>query len=322
MRDKALQYFTTSGITLISACIISSCSTTNNATKPLVSSGTAPSSRTSLANTQLALAQTYEQAGNTKKALSTYASVSKKNPFSAEAAEASFSQARILDSQSETSKAFDAYQELIKRHPSSKYYGKALKRQEEIAHSTADGVIRNNFLGLKTKIPTSKIVDMLGHVRDNAPSAPSASRAQYTIGQLLHQDDNYVAATEAYQKMAVDYPSSKEAPEALYQRGEILVLRAEKGNQNKANINSARDTYNNLIDRYPNHPRAKDARARISSLGGQAIQRKYDTAEFYRKKGQNTSALFYYNQVRRETKSGALHDLAKQRAAELSGSSL
>lgn len=318
MRDKALQYFAVGGITLMSASILSSCGV-HDPDKLLISSDRPISSSISVANSKLAQAQSYEQAGKTNKAVATYANISRKYPFTDAAAEASFSQARIFDSQSDRFKAFEAYQELITRHPNSKHYARSIKRQEEIAHSTADGIIKNNFLGLKTKITSTKTVSMLSDVRDNAPSAPSASRAQYTIGRMLHQEEDFAGATRAYQKMAVDYPSSKEAPEALFQTGEILVSKAEKGNQNKANVNSARDTYNNLIDRYPNHARAKDARTRIASLGGQAILRNYDTAEFYRKKGQTTSALFYYNEVTRETKSGELHDLAKQRISELGG---
>ena len=54
-------------------------------------------------------------------------------------------------------------------------------------------------------------------------------------------------------------------------------------------------------------------------LGGKGVQRSYATAEFYRNKGQNTSAIFYYKEVLRKVKSGRYHDLAKQRIAELGG---
>jgi len=317
MRDKALQYFAAGGITILSSCIIS-CGVANIPT-PFSSSNKTSLPSNASAGELLAQGQRYEQSNQTSKALSSYAKINKKYPLSNAAAESSYLQAKIFDDQGKLFEAFEAYQENIVRHTNCRHYSKSIIRQEQIAHYVADGHIQNNFLGLKTSISPNKTIGMLRKVRDNAPNAPSASRAQYTIGRLLQENKNYADATSAYQKMATDYSTSKEAPEALFQTSEILISKAKKGNQNKANVNRARDTYQSLIDRYPSHPRAKDARARIASLGGQAIQRNYDTAEFYRKKGKNTSAIFYYNQVIRETKNGSLHALSKQRISELGG---
>ena len=160
---------------------------------------------------------------------------------------------------------------------------------------------------------------MLGNVRDNAPRAASASKAQYAIGRVWQRAGNAEKAIAAYQKISLDYPNSPQAAEALYQQGEILVLKAKRGNQNTAHVDRARDIYQELIRRYPGNGRAADARKRLSMLGGQDVQRSFETAEFYRNKGQNTSALFYYKEVLRKAKSGRYHDLAKQRIAQLSG---
>ncbi len=54
-------------------------------------------------------------------------------------------------------------------------------------------------------------------------------------------------------------------------------------------------------------------------LGGQDIQRSYDTAEFYRNKGKTQSAIFYYREVMTKSKSGNLYNLAKKRITELGG---
>ncbi|MBT8043751.1 MAG: tetratricopeptide repeat protein, partial [Verrucomicrobiae bacterium] len=205
------------------------------------------------------------------------------------------------------------------RYPASKYYATAIKRQESVAHAAADGIIKNNFLGMKTRVSPQKTEKMLGHVRDNAPRATSAPRAQYAIGRVWQQEGNADKAIAAYQRIGVDYPNSSVAPEALYQTGQILILKAERGNQNKANVNRARDIFQDLIQRYPRHRRAADARKRLAMLGGQDIQRSFDTAEFYRKKGQTQSALFYYREVIRKTKSGTLYNRAKQRISELGG---
>ena len=302
----------------VAAGLFSSCDFINSkvptSRKPLEAPQT---NANSTASALLAQGQAYQNGGKTRKALSTYSAINKKYPKSSASAEASFAKAQILDSQGDLFKAFEAYQEIVARHQASNRYGPAVKRQEEIAHASADGVIKNNFLGLKSNIDPDRVERMLTQVRNNAPQAPSAAKAQFTIGKVWQQNGSADRALAAYRKVDLDYGFSSYAPEALFQTGEILVLKAEKGNQNKANVNRAREIYQELLLRYPKHPRAKDSRQRLAALGSQDIQRSFDVAEFYRGKGEKESALFYYREVIRKTKAGALHDRAKQCIAEL-----
>lgn len=284
-----------------------------------LSSAINQASATPAANGMLSEAKSREAAGNTGKAISIYRDIFKKYPYSDAAAEARYSEGRILDNQGDLLKAFEAYQDLISRYPGSPHYASAIKRQEAVAHAAADGIIKNNFLGMKTKIGPEKTSNMLANVRDNAPRAISAPKAQYAIGRVWQQHGNAQKAISAYQTLTRDYPGNSLAAEALYQKGEILVLKAERGNHNKANVNRATEIFQDLVNQYPRHPRASDARKRIAMLGQQDIQRNYDTAEFYRKKGNTNSALFYYREVVRQTKSGDLHNLAQQRISELGG---
>ena len=269
------------------------------------------------ANTMLAQARTYQTNGKNGKAISTYKDVYKTYPNSTAAPEAIYAQAHMLDQQGELIKAFDAYENLISSYQESSRYTLALKRQEAVAYAAANGIIKNNFLGMKTKIAPSRVETMLGQVRDNAPQASSAPKAQFAIGKMWQNSGSAEKAVNAYRRISIDYPDSIQAPEALYQIGEILILKTKKGNKNKANFDNATNIYNDLIQRYPNHKRASDARKRISSLGGQEIQRSYNVAEFYRKKGEIKSAIFYYNEVLRKSKSGPLRDQATQHIAEL-----
>ena len=319
MNDSLFSIVCNLGLTssiALSLGVLSSCGS-GSGDIPLVNNTATGTS--SAAAQLLAEGRAYQSAGNNRKALSRYKAVAKSYPNTVSSGEASFAAGQIFDKQGDLFKAFEAYQELITKYQASPHYATALKRQESVAHAAAEGVIKNNFLGMKTRINPDKVEQMLGRVRDNAPQAPSASKAQYTIGRLWQQEGSAARALAAFNRVELDYGSSSYAPEALFQTGEILVIRAQKGNQNKANVNRARDIYRDLVERYPNHKRAKDARKRLSMLGGQDVQRSYDVAEFYKGKGQNESALFYYREVLRKTKSGTLHNQAKQRIAELGG---
>lgn len=316
MRNKAIFIPSLAGIGIsLGLTLLVSCG--NSDKIPL--SGQTVTGDVANANALLAEGRSYQTSGKNRKALSTYKEVAKSYPNSTAAPEALYARANMLDQQGELIKAFDSYQNLITNYQASARYSSALKRQEHVAHAAADGVIKNNFLGMKTRIAPSKIETMLGQVRDNAPQASSAPKAQFAIGKVWQQSGNGEKAIAAFRRISAEYPESPQAPEALYQIGETLILKTKKGNKNKANFDNATNIYNDLIQRYPGHKRAADARKRIKSLGGQEIQRSYNVAEFYRKKGQNKSAIFYYKEVLKQSKSGPLRDKSAQRIAELEG---
>ncbi|MCP5535462.1 MAG: tetratricopeptide repeat protein [Akkermansiaceae bacterium] len=317
MRKKVILPLALNAVSLAVLVSLASCGSKSD-DLPL-SGETAALGGVDAANTLLNEAKGYEGAGKTSKAISAYGDVAKRYPYSSAAPEARYAEGRLLDQEGDLFKAFEAYQDLIARYPNSKHYAPAIKRQEAVAHAAANGIIKNNFLGMKTRISPEKTEKMLGHVRDNAPRALSAPKAQLAIGRIWQKAGNADKSIAAYQRIGVDYPDSSAAPEALYQTGEILILKAERGNQNKANVNRARDIFQDLIRRYPSHGRAADARKRLALLGGQDIQRSFDTGEFYRKKGQTQSAIFYYREVMRKARSGTLYNQAKQRISELGG---
>ncbi|MGE9269135.1 MAG: tetratricopeptide repeat protein [Verrucomicrobiales bacterium] len=258
-----------------------------------------------------------QEAGNTKKAASLFEEVAKDFPLAASAPEARFRQAKILDHQGELLEAFQAYQAYLSRYPAGPRYSEAIKRQRTVALAAADGQLKNNFLGIKSRLDSQKVVTMLTQVRENAPRTAEAPLVQYKIGEVWERAKKEEQAIAAFRLLTLEYPDSKYAPEAQYRMGEILMAEAKRGNQDQANIDRARETYQDLLLRYPNSRRAKDARARIASLGSADLQRSYDVAEFYRKKGQTSSAVFYYQEVVRRSGGGSLREKARARLAEL-----
>ena len=262
-------------------------------------------------------AQAADQAGNLKTALKLYKETAHKFPSSTVAPQARFRQAALLEHQGDLLEAFDAYQQVIQRYPSTPLYSEARLKQSIVAYAAADGLIKNSLFGLKSRLDSKKIVEMLEKVRDNAPRAASAPKAQFTIGEVLENREKDILAIAAFQKVVDDYPKASLAPEAQFRIGHILLTSAERGNQNQANLDRAKRTFEDLIQTYPRSPRAADARQKVTEIGGRDIQRSFDIAEFYFKKGQNSSAAFYYREVVSKTTSGDLHNRAQSRLQEL-----
>lgn len=262
-------------------------------------------------------AKAADDAGKAAKAIKLYNEVATRYPFANSAADARFRQAELLNQQGEVLKSFQAYQQFITRFQGSGRYTTALERQAAIAKAAADGEIKSGFLLLKSKLSTDKIVEMLGQVRDNAPRSNTAARAQFSIGEVYQAKDKYKEAIAAFQKLVRDQPESSLAPEALFRVGEILTSQAEKGNQNRANLDRAAEAFNDYLIQYPGHSKNAEARRRLANLGGREVERTFETAEFYYKTGKYESAKIYYRDVLKNSGHGRIHDAARARLKEL-----
>lgn len=258
-----------------------------------------------------------DDAGKAGKAVKLYDKMATRYPFAPSAAQARFRQAQLLEQQGEIEDAFDAYDKFLGRYPGSNLYTTALNRQATMAQSAADGDVKSSFLGLKTKLSLEKTVSMLERVRTHAPRSNTSAKAQYTIGRLYQAKHKGKEAIAAYRKLVADQPDSSHAPEALFQVGVILMEEAERGNQNQANLDLAREAFNDYLIQYPGHSRTGEARRLIGTLGGRDLQRSFDIAEFYLKTGKVESAKVYYRDIVKRSSSGELHDKAKARLKEL-----
>ncbi len=301
--------------------LLSSCSRNRSESSPSVArdaQATANSAQ-GLYNNAIAL----QNAGKTDKAAKLYRRISSKHPLSSAADDSAYRYAQILENQGELLDAFDAYDVVVSKFPASPHYSSAIKRQETIAHQVAQGHITSSFIGIKSRIDVPRTTSMLAKVRDNAPRAASADKAQFAIGEVQQTRASgatgMARAISAYRQLTRDYPDSPFAPEAQFRIGNILLAQAKEGNQDTANLDRARRAFDDLLIRYPKSEQAKSAKTAIGKLASGDIQRSFDVAEFYRKKGQMASALFYYKETVKKSSPGPLHSQAQQWVKRLSG---
>lgn len=262
-------------------------------------------------------AKSADDAGKSARAIKLYDEVATKYPFAPNAAQARFRQAELLERQGEVEDSFDAYQKFITRFNGSGLYSTALSRQAAMAQGAAEGDVKSGFLGMRTRYSLDKTVEMLGAVRDNAPQSATAAKAQFTIAELYHSKKKPGDAIEAYRQLVRDQPQAPQAPEALYQVGMLLMQQADDGNQNQANLDRAREAFQDYLLQYPVHKRNAEARKWISTLSGRDLQRSYDIAQFYQKTGKAESAKVYYRDIiKRAPQSQTARD-ARARLKEL-----
>lgn len=264
-----------------------------------------------------AKAKAADQSGKRSKAIKLYDKMADGYPVSPSAPEARFRQAELLEEEGDVLKSFDAYQEFLTRYQGSGNYSKALSRQVSMAQRAADGEVKSSFAGLKSKISTKKVVEMLEKLRDNAPRSATAAKAQFTIGELHQGKKESKEAIAAYRKLVQDQPESSYAPEALFRVGVVLMEEADRGNRNQATLDLAGEAFSDYLIQYPGHSKNAEARRLSKNLNSRELGRSLEIAEFYDKTGQTESAKVYYRDVVKRSKSGASYDKAKARLREL-----
>jgi TolA-binding protein len=262
-------------------------------------------------------AKAADDAGNQKKALKFYKKVADDHPMAPSAAQARFRQAEILEQQGNVLDAFKAYQQFLQRYQSSGLYTKALNSQAKMAQSAADGEVKSSFAGLKTRLSTNKVVEMLSQLRDNAPRSEISANAQFTIGELYQSKKKYKESIEAYRKLVRDQPGSGQAAEALYRVGIVFLEQADSGNHNQATLDLAKEALDDYLLQYPGHSKNAEARKLLENLKGRDLERSLEIAKFYDRTGQTDSAKIYYRDIVKRSSSGSAHDQAKARLKEL-----
>jgi outer membrane protein assembly factor BamD (BamD/ComL family) len=258
-----------------------------------------------------------DDAGNRRRAIKYYDKTATEYPFANSGAMARYRHAQLLEEKGDILGAFKAYGKFLERYPGSDMYTSVLNRQVNMAQSAAEGQIKTNFLGIKSKLSLEKTVEMLDQLRKHAPRSRIASKAHFTKGQLYESKRKGKEAIAAYRELVREQPDSPEAPEALFRVGVILMDDAKRGNQNQANLDLAREAFNDYLIQYPGHSRNAEARNHLKGVAGQDLQRSYDIAEFYLKTGKTESAKVYYRDIVRRGGDDKIRSAAQARLKEL-----
>lgn len=119
------------------------------------------------------------------------------------------------------------------------YYDTGIEKLSEGAHGTA----RRAFQQLLREYRTS----------DLAPAA------QYQIGETYAAEQEYETAVSELEKVAAEWPTVKEAPQALYRAGVIAA-------DNLKQRTKARELLNRVVNSYGSSPEADLARTKLRSL--------------------------------------------------------
>jgi outer membrane protein assembly factor BamD len=118
-------------------------------------------------------------------------------------------------------------------------------------------------------------------------------QAHFRLAECYFGQKNQLQAAREFRKVSDDTPNATLAPDALLRAGDAYGDLWRRPELDDTYGQTARSTYQELLNRYPDTPAAAQARLRISDLEESFAQKEYKTAQFYLRLRAWDSAILY-----------------------------
>jgi tol-pal system protein YbgF len=105
-------------------------------------------------------------------------------------------------------------------------------------------------------------VDRFGAFLQSFPSSKYADDAAFWLADCHYRQGDLKTSVLRFDEVAQRYPESDKAPEALFRQGEALLQLGPQYSK------AAQKAFQRVIDSYPSHKRATDARERLKIIAG------------------------------------------------------
>jgi outer membrane protein assembly factor BamD (BamD/ComL family) len=267
------------------------------------------------AQKRLQEAVTAKNAGRHEKAEGELEAIVERFPLTKTAATAQFELGMVREAQGKPLKAFDEYQKLIETYRDSELFGEALRRQYELASLAMNGKASTFFGVMPAKAQPSRVVELFDKVAANAPRSAYAPLSLYSIGVLERDAGRRAEAIASFQKILDEYPDDPKAKDAAL---EIIAIREGRRTRDDSQFRQRQLEMEKFRTDYANDPRSQDLGAKVAELEERDSAKKFETGQYYERKGNPKAAAIYYLDVREGTSSyaGAQARLAAIKAAD------
>jgi len=105
-------------------------------------------------------------------------------------------------------------------------------------------------------------VDRFGRFLQSFQSSKYADDAAFWLADCHYRQGDLKTSVLRFDEVAQRYPESDKAPEALFRQGEALLQLGPQYSK------AAQKAFQRVIDSYPSHKRANDARERLKIIAG------------------------------------------------------
>jgi len=261
--------------------------------------GTEDENPSSSGSEQFKKAQSYEDAGDTKRALEAYEALLRKFPNAISGPKAQLKVGKLSTQLGDYEHAFDAYGKYISKYPQGEGFDDAVQGQFDIAVRFLNGE-RRKVLGVKTFGSQARAREMFEKILAEAPYSKYAAMSQFNIGQAYEKEGKPADAVSAYKTVTEKYPGDPLAADAQYQIGYVYLKQRREGNYDPRVSEKSREGFEDFIANYPNSEKIPQAQDNLKLLENKDTSNTLNIAKFYDKSMNYKAAVIYYNQVLKE----------------------
>jgi len=220
------------------------------------------------------LANAYEQTGQTEKAINEYQTIVSQFPSSDRAASSLAALGRIAYSRVNYQKSYDYFNQLSNKgsqYQQEAYIGMGNARlamnETDKAEQEYQAALDKNSNYDPANVGLGKVAIKKGNFQKaqdlltlvaQSNTTEVGAEAQYLLGTVHQQQDNYKAAVKAFQNVNILYKAYDEwVAKALLKKAECYIKLGQRGD--------ARSTLNTLIKNYPDTPQAKQGKKLLNT---------------------------------------------------------
>ncbi len=216
---------------------------------------------------------------------------------SAEAPDAQFYVAKILEDENDLFEAHKEYQKVVDRYPFSERSAEIVEVQYNIAQKLLDGELKKSRLRDVFSGTDYDIIEVFRTVIKNAPYGPLAAVSQYKIGLYLMEKQLYPEARDEFEKVINDYPNSEWVKPAQYQIAVSDAKRSSRAEYDQKVTQAAVEEFKEFVEVYPDAELSQKAKSEIQKLRDKEAENNFSIAQFYEKQKKYKSAKIYYQIV-------------------------
>lgn len=127
-----------------------------------------------------------------------------------------------------------------------------------------------------------------------------ATRAQYMAGFAFYASDDYESAVDVLDKFIQLHPGDQNVAYAYYLKAMCFYERISDVGRDQKMTEDAKESFEEVIRRFPGTSYAKDARAKLELITDHLAGKEMEIGRFYLKKEQYTAAITRFNKVIQE----------------------
>ena len=189
--------------------------------------------------------------------------------------------------------AYDEFDSFLVKFRQSPKVKDAIRRQMDCGVNLAEKGYKESLLGLALWKSSKTGIEKLKSTLERYPYEDFSGKYYMWLADFYYKKDEVDSAALEYQFIADNYSTGGVASEAIFKLGICNLRRFNRADYDTKFLTDAKKNFKRLIDSFPYHSLTDKAKDIVKDINERLAEKEFVIAEFYVRKGKNTSAMFY-----------------------------